>query len=195
METYIPSSNTKITKWLVINHLQIATNKLNCVKNNLKCRRPLLKFLVWIAFRQEVQNRGSCPLDIILSSGYLANHCLCFWTTNFIHWLAVHWIRSLQLYPVFWTTEPRLHLHITSTWCQHITLQWSCEIRDYYMTFSISALVSARDSHIKPNIEAGGLIPGMIWKISCHNLFITYFTLTFILQKRSLNWQIAKINP
>jgi hypothetical protein len=37
-----------------------------------------------------------------------------------------------------------------------------------------------------------GLIPGTIWKISCHNLFITYFTLTFILQKRSLNWQIAK---
>jgi hypothetical protein len=24
-----------------------------------------------------------------------------------------------------------------------------------------------------------GLIPGTIWKISCHNLFITYFTLTF----------------
>jgi hypothetical protein len=24
-----------------------------------------------------------------------------------------------------------------------------------------------------------GLVPGMIWKISCHNLFITYFTLTF----------------
>jgi hypothetical protein len=23
------------------------------------------------------------------------------------------------------------------------------------------------------------LIPGTIWKISCHNLFITYFTLTF----------------
>ena len=40
-----------------------------------------------------------------------------------------------------------------------------------------------------------GLIPGTIWKISCHDLFITYFTLTFILQKRSLNWQIAKINP
>ena len=46
-----------------------------------------------------------------------------------------------------------------------------------------------------------GLIPGTIWKISCHNLFITYFTLTFfqaltfILQKRSMNRQIAKINP
>jgi hypothetical protein len=24
-----------------------------------------------------------------------------------------------------------------------------------------------------------GLIPGTIWKISCHNLYITYFTLTF----------------
>ena len=24
-----------------------------------------------------------------------------------------------------------------------------------------------------------GLIPGTIWKISCHNLFIKYFTLTF----------------
>ena len=33
-----------------------------------------------------------------------------------------------------------------------------CIIRDYYMTFSISALVLARDSHIKPDSEAGGLI-------------------------------------
>jgi hypothetical protein len=40
------------------------------------------------------KNYGSCPLDKILSSGYLANPCLCFWTTNFIHWLAVHWISS-----------------------------------------------------------------------------------------------------
>ena len=24
-----------------------------------------------------------------------------------------------------------------------------------------------------------GLIPGTIWKISCHNLFVTYYTLTF----------------
>ena len=33
-------------------------------------------------------------------------------------------------------------------------------VRDYYMTFSISALVLARDSNIKPDSEAGGLIPG-----------------------------------
>ena len=35
---------------------------------------------------------------------------------------------------------------------------------------SISALVSDRDSHIKSDSEAGGLIPGTIWKIWCHNL-------------------------
>ena len=40
------------------------------------------------------KNYGSCPLDKMLSSGYLANPCLCFWTTNFIHWLAVHCISS-----------------------------------------------------------------------------------------------------
>ena len=31
-------------------------------------------------------------------------------------------------------------------------------LRDYYMTFSISALVLARDSYIKPDSEVGGLI-------------------------------------
>jgi len=31
-------------------------------------------------------------------------------------------------------------------------------IRDYFMTLSISALVSARDSHIKPDSGTGGLI-------------------------------------
>jgi hypothetical protein len=31
-------------------------------------------------------------------------------------------------------------------------------LRDYYVTFSISALVLARDSHIKPDSEVGVLI-------------------------------------
>jgi hypothetical protein len=73
-------------------------------------------------------------------------------------------------------------------------------LRDYYMIFFIPALVSARDSHIKSDSEAGGLISGTIWKISWHNLFITYFTLTFFkylllyCRKDFLKWQIAKIN-
>ena len=88
----------KITKWLVINNLQIATNKLNCPKNNFKCRWTWQTFFlfVWIAglYTGSAKSYGSCPLDKILSNGYLANHCLCFWTTNFIHWLADHWISS-----------------------------------------------------------------------------------------------------
>jgi len=77
------------------------------------------------------------------------------------------------------------------------------KIRDYYMTFSISALVLARDSHIKPDSEAGGLIWVEGWyqrrygkfhvMIFYHIFYIDLFqALTFILQKRSLNWQIAK---
>ena len=43
------------------------------------------------------------------------------------------------------------------------------------MAFSILALVLARDSHIKPDSEAGGLISGPIWKMPYNDLFITYF--------------------
>jgi hypothetical protein len=43
------------------------------------------------------------------------------------------------------------------------------------LTCSILALVSTRDSHIKPDGEVGGLIPGPIWEMPCNDLFITYF--------------------
>jgi hypothetical protein len=43
------------------------------------------------------------------------------------------------------------------------------------MSFSILALVSTRDSHIKPDCEAGGMLPGPIWEMPCNDLFITYF--------------------
>ena len=72
---------------------------------------------------------------------------------------------------------------------------------DYYMTFSISALVLARDPHTKPDSEAGGLIwveswyqgrymeNFMSWSFY-HIFYIDLFqALTFILQKISLNWQ------
>jgi hypothetical protein len=66
------------------------------------------------------------------------------------------------------------------------------------MTFSISVLVSTRDSHIKADSEAEwtdmgrGLIPGtdmkLFMSLSIYHIFYIYFfqTLTFILQKRSL---------
>jgi hypothetical protein len=47
-------------------------------------------------------------------------------------------------------------------------MNWTCKnehiaakyviIRDYYMTFSISALILAQDSYIMPDSEAGGLL-------------------------------------
>jgi len=53
---------------------------------------------------------------------------------------------------------------------------------DYNMAFSIYALVSSRDSHISPRRESKadmgrGMIPGLIWKVSSYNLFITYLTM------------------
>jgi hypothetical protein len=50
-------------------------------------------------------------------------------------------------------------------------------LRDYYMTFSISALVLARDSYIKPDSEAGGLIWVEGWYQGRYGKF--HFTLTF----------------
>jgi hypothetical protein len=62
------------------------------------------------------------------------------------------------------------------------------------MIFSTSALISARDFHIKARqrswmVDMGRvLIPEIIWKISCHNPFITYFTLIF----SSIDFYIAE---
>jgi hypothetical protein len=96
METYISSSNTKIAKWLIINHLKIATMiDWTAWKITWNVADPC--FLICgldCFYTGNAKNYGSCPLDKILSSGYLANPCLCFWTTNFIQWLAVHWISS-----------------------------------------------------------------------------------------------------
>ena len=62
---------------------------------------------------------------------------------------------------------------------------WTALLRDYYMTFTISASgissrlsYEARQRSWKTDMGRGR-IPGTIWKISCHNLFITYLTLTF----------------
>jgi hypothetical protein len=78
--------------------------------------------------------------------------------------------------PAYWSLIPRSSMFYLFEFClknmwncsltQHILshnfYDWKlCELfllRDYYMTFSILALVSARDSHIKPDSEAEGLI-------------------------------------
>ena len=98
----------------------------------------------------------------------------------------------------WWVHRHRLHMHEGSSWqwsygswfynylCNQYLSQHRC--RDWYGSLGLTPVPIWK-------------MPCMIWKISCHNIFITYLSLTFfqalsfILQKRSLNWQIAKKNP
>jgi hypothetical protein len=65
---------------------------------------------------------------------------------------------------------------------------------DYYMTFSISALVLARDSHTKPDSEAGGLIWVESWYRGRYGKFHVMIFLSHILHWPfpSIDFYIAK---
>ena len=59
-----------------------------------------------------------------------------------------------------------------------LDMLWICDNRDYYIAFSISALVSVsyRTEGFRPRSDMGrGMKPGSTWKMSCNDLFITYF--------------------
>jgi hypothetical protein len=46
------------------------------------------------------------------------------------------------------------------------------------MSFSISRLLSSRETDISPRVDIGpGMITVLIWKKACINLFITYFNI------------------
>jgi hypothetical protein len=84
----------------------------------------------------------------------------------------------------------RFHKHVlTSLYktrskniCKFNTFVYACPIiRDYYMTFSISALVLARDSHIKPDSEAGVLIWVEGWYQGLYGKFHVIIFLSHIL--------------
>ena len=60
-------------------------------------------------------------------------------------------------------------------------------IRDYYMTFSISALVLTRDSNIKPDSKAGGLIWVDGWYQGRYGKFHVIIYLSHI-----LHWLVFK---
>ena len=84
---------------------------------------------------------------------------------------------------LLWVVVPNNFSFITIRWAG--VLAMNINSKRLLHDISKSTLVSARDFHIKPQSEAGfaymgqGLIPGTIWKMSFHNLFVTYFTLTF----------------
>jgi hypothetical protein len=96
------------------------------------------------------KNYGSCPLDNILSSGYLANPCLCFWTTNFIQWLAVHWISGCPVDNLIqWITlssilNNRAQIIIKIT-CTHFTFNLNIYgVMVYKATFNNISAISWR---------------------------------------------------
>ena len=80
-----------------------------------------------------------------------------------------------------------------------ICITYNCDLvrsvlRDYYMTFSISALVLARDSHIKPDSEAGVLIWVEGWYQGRYGKFHVIIFLSHILHWPfpSIDFYIAK---
>jgi hypothetical protein len=83
------------------------------------------------------------------------------------------------------TESRRWYLKFTHqiTWNHRVVL------RDYYMTFSISALVLARDSHIKPDSEAGGLMWVEGWYQGPYGKFHVIIFLSHI-----LHWPFPSID-
>ena len=95
---------------------------------------------------------------------------------------------------VFYISEYSIYLGILYIWVFYIS-KYSIYLGILYIwVFYIERLLHDI-FHIGPGISprlpyqarqrswradmGRGLIPGTIWKISCHHLFITYFTLTF----------------
>jgi hypothetical protein len=71
------------------------------------------------------------------------------------------WVRwQKEFFIKWWDKKFKINKHNFSTTliCSTNKSHIYTRVRDYYMTFSISALVLARDSHIKPDSEARGLI-------------------------------------
>ena len=102
----------------------------------------------------------------------------------------------LPINRVFTLTSLLFILHIFS-----YLITYCLILRDYYMTFSILALVSAWDSHINPDSEAGGLIWVEGWYQGRYGKFhvIIYLShiLLWLLYCRKDLWtdKLRKINP
>ena len=94
----------------------------------------------------------------------------------FVHVVCWKILSSILLY-----IYRRLSLLMLRTWCVYI-------LRDYYMTFSISALVLAQDSHIKPDSEAGRLILVEGWYQGPYGKFHVIIFLSHI-----LHWLFSSI--
>ena len=83
--------------------------------------------------------------------------------------------------------------HIYVSYAENLICIWKNPrytiLRDYYMIFSISALVLARESHIKPDCEAGGLIWVEGWYQGQYGQFYVIIFLSHI-----IHWPFTNID-
>ena len=94
------------------------------------------------------------------------------------------WVRwQKEFFIKWWDKKFKINKHNFSTTliCSTNKSHIYTRVRDYYMTFSISALVLARDSHIKPDSEARGLIWVEGWYQGWYGKFHVIIFLSHIL--------------
>jgi hypothetical protein len=85
--------------------------------------------------------------------------------------------------PSYWVVVPNNFSFITIRWADVFAMNINSK-RLLHNIFHIGHGISTRlpcQARERSSVAymGRGLIPGTIWKISCHNLFFTYFTLTF----------------
>ena len=107
------------------------------------------------------------------------------------------WVRwQKEFFIKWWDKKFKINKHNFSTTliCSTNKSHIYTRVRDYYMTFSISALVLARDSHIKPDSEARGLIWVEDWYQGRYGKFHVIIFLSHILHWPfpSIDFYIAK---
>ena len=102
------------------------------------------------------------------------------------------WVRwQKEFFIKWWDKKFKINKHNFSTTliCSTNKSHIYTRVRDYYMTFSISALVLARDSHIKPDSEARGLIWVEGWYQGWYGKFHVIIFLSHI-----LHWPFPSID-
>jgi hypothetical protein len=125
---------------------------------------------------------------------------ICWYDRHQVYWLGT-WTNDITLKRKMGSSYKIIVDIIDSPWQLQLMCVWkliiliSCNVfkRLLHDIFHIDPGISprlpyqARQRRWRADMGRG-LMPGTIWKISCHNLFITHFTLTFSKHWRGSGW-------
>ena len=131
------------------------------------------------------------PLEKILSFRNICKNLPKIWTNSPLLHLTTKSGRNMKLIYTYTLTKLYLNIELFLGITEKQKYVQLVIHRDYYMSVFISYPISTWDSHISPRAEglradtrvegwcgSRGLIGGMIWKLTFHNLFIIYFIVT-----------------